>query len=82
MTPKAEFFDAVTDSATAVDIGTVAKVLNAKLTRERSETVCSVLVMACRCRKELICCKSDKNSGMSRTAIIGAGNLMKSKLRR
>ena len=35
MTPKAEFFDAVTDSATAVDIGTVAKVLNMGIGRTR-----------------------------------------------
>lgn len=35
MTPKAEFFDAVTDSATAVDIGTVAKVLNMDIGRTR-----------------------------------------------
>ena len=35
MAPKAEFFDAVTDSTDAVDIGTVAKVLNCGIGRTR-----------------------------------------------
>lgn len=35
MTPKAEFFDTVTESTTAVDIGTVAKVLNMGIGRTR-----------------------------------------------
>lgn len=35
LTPKAAFFDAVTDSKDAVDIGTVAKVLNCGIGRNR-----------------------------------------------
>lgn len=35
MTPKAQFFDTVTDSTNAVDIGTVAKVLNCGIGRTR-----------------------------------------------
>ena len=35
MTPKAAFFDAVTDSTDAIDLGTVAKVLNCGLGRTR-----------------------------------------------